>query len=301
MASRNKKQKPSSPPPLEVKLPDPDKDQPSWARAGIFAGAGLLIGLVWPVLAGVRVGPDVPGAKKAEEPTPAETSLASSPAVSASASAPKLAQAAPALEGSNQQKVVVKGGEIDHCYHKRDRMKGAECGVLKVDRTLAPRLEQLAGCASALGLDGEMGLGFDIDFEKKVIKVIKGDKSELPSSTINGIIACTVDYIADVSPDKIPHKYSRYRVDYMLRFYPPGSAPAREGASDEAEDTADSSRGLGTVSWDTALVRSEPNTGTVVARLVRGTRVKLLGRRKDWYRVKVGVHDGWIYRAALGM
>ena len=57
---------------------------------------------------------------------------------------------------------------------------------------------------------------------------------------------------------------------------------------------------MASVTWDTALVRSEPKTGKVLMRLVRGTRVKILGRRKDWYRVKIREKEGWIYRGALG-
>jgi len=175
--------------------------------------------------------------------------------------------------------------------------------VLRIDRVIAPRLQQLTSCPSALGLEGEMAIGFDLNFDKKEISVIKGKKSALPSTTVRGIIACVADYMRDVSPEKIVHKYSRYRVFYTLKFYPPGAAPNPQGAAEEAaaEAAAAEARGLATVNWDTALVRDEPRTGAVIARLVRGTRVKLLGRRKDWYRVKVRSKEGWVYRGALGL
>jgi hypothetical protein len=146
-----------------------------------------------------------------------------------------------------------------------------------------------------------MGIRFDVDFDKQEIAVRKGDKSEIPSSTVNGIMACVADYIADLSADKIPHKHDKYRVHYDLSFHPPGTAVPRSGQEDAAEDDSDAERGFASVTWDTGLIRDEPRTGKVVARLVRGTRVRILGRRKDWYRVKIRSKEGWLYRGALGL
>ena len=47
--------------PLQVKTPD--NGAPKWMRVGIFSAAGLALGVAWPTLAGVRIGPQVPGAK----------------------------------------------------------------------------------------------------------------------------------------------------------------------------------------------------------------------------------------------
>jgi len=285
---------------LEVKIPAPADERPRWSRVGVFAAVGLVVGLAWPTLAGMRVGPDVPGAKDGEEaapPPPASASVAPQ----ASASAPALSSPAAAQVRSNQQTVVVAGGEIADCYEGKERIEGEKCGTLKLDQTFGPRLEQLKGCASAIGLTGEMEIGFDLRFDKKEIKVLKGKKTDLPNSTVQGILVCTADYIRDVQPDKIGHKYPRYRVFYQLKFYPPGAAPNTVGVQEEENEGDGSERGIASVSWDTALVRSEPRTGTVVSRLVRGTKVKLLGRRKDWYRVKIGDKDGWVYRGAIGL
>jgi hypothetical protein len=281
---------------LQVSIPRPDEEKPRWARVGIFAVVGLAVGLAWPTLAGVRVGPDLPGAKDEPAPDPAP----GAPSASAS-TAPALAKPAPAPARSNTQSVVVAGGEIASCYEGKDKLD--RCGSLKIDPVLVPRLQQLEGCASAIGLAGEVEIGFDLRFDTKEIRLIEGKKGDLPRSTVQGVITCAADYIRDVEPDKIPHKHSRYRVFYLLKFYPPGSAPPTAGAEQEESAAGDdgAQRGLGTVSWDTALARSEPRTGKVVMRLVRGTRVHLLGRRKDWYRVKVGTREGWVYRGALGL
>jgi SH3-like domain-containing protein len=48
-------------------------------------------------------------------------------------------------------------------------------------------------------------------------------------------------------------------------------------------------------------VRKEPKTGEVVARLVRGTRVKLTGKQNDWYKIDHRGKTGWVYRGALGL
>ncbi len=284
----------------KVRIPGPEEDQPGWRRVIIFAVVGLVIGVAWPTVAGIRVGPEVPGARtraaKLASATPRSTA-------STNKKAPSLAKSVPSAAPSNKQTVVVSGGTITRCYQRKKKLAPEECGVLRIDRFIASRLEHLTSCPSALGLQGEMAIGFDLDFKKKEIRVIQGKKSALPSTTVRGIIACVADYISDVSPEKIAHKYSRYRVFYTLKFYPPGAAPSPTGAAEEAAAEADAAaaRGLATVNWDTALVRDEPRSGAVIARLVRGTRVKLLGRRKDWYRIKIQSKEGWVYRAALGL
>ena len=288
----------------KVQIPGPEQDQPGWRRVVIFAAVGLVIGMAWPTVAGIRIGPEVPGAKTGPSTAAsAGATPSTSPLLGASKKAPSLAKPAQSAAPSNKQTVVVSGGEITRCYHRKKKLAPEQCGVLRIDRVIAPRLEQLIGCPSALGLQGEMVIGFDLDFKKKEISVIRGKKSALPSSTVRGIIACAADFMRDVSPEKIAHKYSRYRVFYTIKFYPPGAAPSPTGAADEAAAEADAAaaRGLAAVHWDTALVRDEPRTGVVIARLVRGTRVKLLGRRKDWYRVKVRSKEGWVYRGALGL
>lgn len=285
--------------PVEVVIPDAKADRPAWAQVGIFAAVGLVIGVAWPSLAGIHIGPSIPGSKKPDaQPTP--SAATATPSAVSSAAVPA-AKPAPAAEVLDKQLVVVSGGTIEHCFAGRDRLEGDACGKLVVDRLLVPRLEKLDGCPSALGLAGEMGIRFDVDFKKQEIAVRKGETGEVPNSTVNGIMACVADYIADVSADKIPHKHDKYRIKYDLSFHPPGTAPPRSGQDEAAEDDADDERGFASVSWDTGLIRDEPRTGKVVARVVRGTRVRILGRRKDWYRVKIRSKEGWLYRGALGL
>jgi hypothetical protein len=46
--------------PLSVQIPASDDDHPSWIKVGVIAALGFLIGVAWPRLAGVRLGPSAP-------------------------------------------------------------------------------------------------------------------------------------------------------------------------------------------------------------------------------------------------
>ncbi|MBI4955226.1 MAG: SH3 domain-containing protein [Myxococcales bacterium] len=294
--------------PLEVAVPTKDHDRPRWGRVALFVAGGLAIGLAWPRLAGVRIGPEVPGAK---DPTVAAAGTAAGAAPASPGSAPPAAalvtagtSAAPsATTPSNKQRVEVGQGTIAQCWNKKnEKLDPNECGALPVDRVLIPPLKQLVSCPSAIGLQGELELGFDLHFDKGEVKVVRGKKSELPATTVNGILACTADFISDVSHEKIQHKHAKYRVIYTITFSPPGAAATPSPAPSESASAGPAvDPDLATVSWDSVLVRDEPKTGKELARLVRGTRVKLLGRRKDWCRIQFQGKEGWVHRSAIGL
>jgi hypothetical protein len=282
--------------PLKVEIPAAEAKSP-WTRVGIFAAVGLVVGVAWPSVAGIRVGPEIPGGERetvAEEPAPA---LAATAPTAGGDHAPVVA---PAAAVSKEQRVVVGGGEIRKCYKGKSEIEG-DCGRLALDEVIVPKLQELTSCPAALGLEGQIEVGFEVAFDDKAIKVLPGKKGDLPGTTVNGIVRCVADFLGDVSPDKIQNKHSKYRVFYTIDFYPPGTVLPTEGAKDAPEGEADSRRGVAAVTWDTALVRAEPATGKVIARLVRGTQVTILGRRKDWYRVKIQSKEGWVYRGALGL
>jgi Bacterial SH3 domain len=48
--------------PLIVQMPKPAEDRPSWTKVGVITAIGFLVGVLWPRLAGVRMGPAVPEA-----------------------------------------------------------------------------------------------------------------------------------------------------------------------------------------------------------------------------------------------
>lgn len=289
----------------QIDIPSAEGEHSGLRKVGIFAVVGLLLGLSWPTLAGVHIGPEVPGAKKKAAAKAAAKPAGTAPSVAASSEA-KPAKASPAAAKlSKTQKVVLSSGQIQRCYKKaksKKRIKAERCGKLAgLDRVLKPQLEQLANCPSALGLKGKLELVFDVNFPKQVIHVRKGAKSDLPSSTVRGVVACAGESLREVSAEKVRHKYARYRVAYQLEFYPPGSAPVEQGEKESQASDEEQERKLAAVTWDTALVRKEPRNGKRIMRLVRGTRVKIMERRKDWFRVRIGSREGWIYRGALGM
>jgi len=65
-----------------ITVPSKADDQPSWARVGVIAAIGFLVGVAWPRLAGVRLGPSLPeGAATAvgAEARPAESAALPAP------------------------------------------------------------------------------------------------------------------------------------------------------------------------------------------------------------------------------
>lgn len=298
-----------------VHLPQPAEDRPPWSRVGIIAATGFILGVAWPKLAGVHVGPNVPGDLKAQ---PDSAPAASASASGAPSAAPVLAAAAPSAAASAdapaaalKQAVVVGPGKIVKCSDKKNK-KITDCGELQIDPVAVPKLESLAECASAVGVSGKLVVGFEIDFEKKEVHVVRSrkDKPTVPSGTVGGILKCAGKAFGNVPLEEVPNKYRHYTVQYGLAFYPPGSVPEKPGQSApaEGEEPAAGSTtseagatGSAVVAWDTALVRKEPKDGEVVMRLVRGTKVKIVGKRNEWYKIESGSKTGWLYRGAMGL
>jgi hypothetical protein len=300
--------------PLTVDIPRPGTDQPVWSRVGIIGIAGFLLGILWPRVAGVRLGPSVPAdlAAKVEAASPsgAPRALPSGVSSAAPAGAPS-ASASPAAEapsGKHQELVMVGPGKITKCWDKKDK-KIDDCEKLLFDPIAVKRLRELARCPSALGLSGKMSIGFEVNFDKKDVQIKNRKGSTLPASTIGGIIACAAREFATVPLDEVPHKHRRYNLVYGLTFYPPGkhpegAAPAEPGDDSPAAGSTTSeseATGSATIAWDTALLRKDPKDGEVVARIVRGTRVKIIGKQNDWYKIESGTKAGWVYRGAIGL
>lgn len=300
--------------PLVVDVPRPGQEAPVWSRVGLIAAAGFAIGIIWPRLAGVDIGPRAPEDARAE----AEAAAAAAAAPSASASAPAMASAAapvappaaepPANEPKNKQVVVVGPGAIQRCWDDKGK-KVEDCGELQFDPVAKKRLETLATCSAALGLEGKVNVTFDIDFKKKEVHVGRAKKNALPSSTVDGIIQCAAKEFTKIELGDVPHALRRYALSYTLSFYPPGKEPQAEEvvAAPEAADakgattSETAASGSAIVSWDTALVRKQPKDGDVVARVVRGTKVKIVAKQNDWYRVEVAGKTGWVYRGSIGL
>ncbi len=301
--------------PLQIDIPGPTEGRPIWSRVGLVAVIGFVAGIAWPRLAGVHVGPSAPSdARPASAEASASASASAAPGPSGAPSAEPAASGAPSASPTGDaaagQTIVVGPGKIQRCFDKKGK-KQESCGELQIDQLVVPKLKELARCPAAMGLEGKMSVGFEVHFEKKEVHITKGKKNTLPSSTVQGVLQCATKEVANLSLDEVPHKHARYTLGYQLTFFKPGKAPEdpksadKDGGDDEPQAGQTTSEtgvtGSATVSWDTALLRKEPKEGEVVARLVRGTRVKLVGRQNDWYKVESGNKVGWVYRGSLGL
>jgi hypothetical protein len=77
--------------------------------------------------------------------------------------------------------------------------------------------------------------------------------------------------------------------------------PAVEGPVAGTTTSESPASGTASVEWDVAIVRDAPKTGTIVGRILRGGKVKILAHRGEWYRVQYGSIEGWVYRATIGL
>ena len=293
--------------PLQIDIPGPTESRPIWSKVGIVAAVGFVVGIAWPRLAGVHVGPSAPSDARPVEVASSASAAPGSPAVSPSGAPSAAPSAEPAPSGAT---IVVGPGKIQRCFDKKGK-KQESCGELQIDHLVVPKLKQLTKCASAQGLDGKVNIGFEVHFEKKEVHVTRGKKTSIPGSTVQGLVQCAAQEMANLPLEEVPHKLARYTLAYQLTFYKPGTGPGEDPKAADKDDGDEKAAGqttsetgvtgTATVSWDTALLRKEPKDGEVVARLVRGTRVKLVGRQNDWYKVESGNKLGWVYRGSIGL
>src|SRR3954471_16372650 len=154
--------------PLSVDVPSPDRDSPAWVKVGVIAAVGFVIGIAWPRIVGVRLGPSAPGeasssasahpAPRASDPPPA--SVAVKPVVTVSASA-----APPPAPAGPPQVSVPKGAIISCKSEDGGTLKGKECGsAASIDAVVLPRLKKLAQCGAAEGQTGKLSFVVTGDF-----------------------------------------------------------------------------------------------------------------------------------------
>ncbi len=293
--------------PLSVEIPSPTDDRPAVARVGMVAALGFIVGIVWPRLAGVHVAPTVPN------DSPAATSAAVVAGAPASSSAqpavrppPPAASASAAANPAPSESAAVGQGTILRCRDAKGKER-TSCGSLLFDPVATPRLEALARCPGAAGATGKLSVGFDVDFKKKAVHVFRGKSTTLARPVGDAIVKCATSAFANVSLDDVPHELPRYTLTYAVTFAAPGqaqpaAAPAADGQGAGTTSSEVPASGVATIAYDVALARSSPRAGAVVGRVLRGVKVKVLGRQNDWYRIQLGAEgqDGWVYRGAIG-
>lgn len=313
--------------PLSVDVPSADRDSPAWVKVGVIAAVGFVIGVAWPRLVGVRLGPSAPGeaasaaaaagsghaAAKADAP-PASVSAKTPVQPSAAVSAPiaSATAAPPAPPNVNVQKGSIIACKTD----EGDSKKGKECGAVpSLDQVVVPRLRKVAQCSGAEGQTGKLSFVANADFSSGRFSWDIGKSSTV--GNVDQLTTCLKTHFQGVTLQGAAHEHPRYTVAYTAVF----TAPKEEAAKDEPAASANAktpaadtpktdepkaeqpATGEATVAWEVALVRDVPKTGQVVARLPRGSKVKLGSVKEGWYAIKYGdgfSSDGWVYRGALG-
>ncbi len=284
---------------LEVQVPTAAQDHPSWTKVGVLAALGFLVGIAWPRLVGVRLGPAIPadiasamasasGAPPAPEPSsppPSAPAMAAVPAATTTAPAP------PPVRATVSHGVVFACRTADG-----DTQKGSDCGALPgLDGLVMPRLRKLAECPAAAGAAGKLHLVAHSDFGRGTLFMDLGKGN---GASAEALLACARADVAGVALAGVTHDNPRYSVAYTVTLDAGGDAAAAPApsSSDTASDTAQ-------IAWDVAIVRDAPKTGKVLARLQRGATVRVGPAKDGWYPVKFGDgfgSDGWLYRGALG-
>jgi len=304
--------------PLQVQIPRPADDQPSWTRVGVIAAIGFIVGVAWPKLAGVRLGPSLPAdatsaTASAAPPGGAEPpSAAPAQAVPAAIATPSTGGAAPVVSvpAATAPSVSVAHGVVFACKTSDgDSLKGGDCGTLPgLDGVVMPRLRKLAECADAAGEAGKLHLVMHLDFPRGGVGVELGRGQGVSSA--DALLACAKSDVAGASLAGIAHDNPRYSVAYSVNFGSGSGAPA--GGAESATSTPSTPStpvatgavdGDAQVVWEVAIIRDAPKTGKIVARLQRGTQIHVGAARDGWYPVKYGdgfSSDGWVYRGAIG-
>jgi hypothetical protein len=289
--------------PLSIEIPRPDADRPAWTKVGIVAAAGFVIGIVWPWLTNTRIAPNPPADNAAASLASASASASAAAAlpVPAPPGVPPATPQAPA-----EQAIAVGPGVILHCRDGKDEQK-EECGALEFDPIAVPKIKSLSQCPAASGTTGKLSIGFDVDFRHKAVKVLLGKSTSLPRDKAQALIKCADTAFDKVSLGTVPHEHRRYTVFYTATFAgqakagePTNEKPA-EGPAAGTTTSESPASGTATVNWDVAIVRDAPKTGTIVGRVLRGSKVKVLAHQGEWYRVQYGSMAGWVYRGTIGL
>ncbi len=200
-----------------------------------------------------------------------------------------------------------------------ETLKGVSAcgGMTGFDAIAQPRLRKLSTCPAATGsTSGKLSVLFNLDFSSHHVAVDVGKSSTV--SDLQGFTNCVKGAFQGVSLGALDHQNPHYTIAYSVLFSPtdhaspsPGAAPS--GSADSVpvasvtRSTTPGARvpvddGNVEVAWEVAIVRDAPHaTANVVARLPRGTRVRLGTNQDGWYKVDSGSGvEGWVYRGAVG-
>jgi hypothetical protein len=278
-------------------------------KVGAIAVVGFTVGVVWPRLAGIRPGPSAPveatasAAARAPEGAASASAAIAEPGPSASASASTAPTDSAAVPLNNAPPAILSTrGVVVSCKSTDGEvMKGAACGnVPPFDGLAHPRLKRLAHCPGAQGLSGKLAVSFSLDFTRNKVNFSFGKSSTV--SNRDSLDQCLRMSFENVSLNAVPHDNPLYAMYYSVTFTPRDNVAASLPTAAVAEPESPTSA-TAQVGWEVAIVRDTPRTGQVVARLQRGTKVRVGSGQDGWFRVQFGndfSSEGWVYRGAIG-
>ncbi len=225
-------------------MPGPHDDRPSWIKVGVIAAIGFVVGVAWPRVVGVRLGPNAPGesstttaaAPRASDANDPTAPVASSAARAGASAAPAAVVAgglatgtasapAPSAPTPTSQISFIKPAVVSCRMEDGEIAKGATCGALPgFDAIALPKLRKLSQCATADGALGKLGVAFTVDFNTNKITA-----SIARGSTVDNqdtFLMCVQSSFQSVSLAAIDHAHSRYALNYAVSFTPRPGAPA---------------------------------------------------------------------------
>lgn len=301
---------------LPVQVPSTADDKPSWLGVGVVAVVGFALGVAWPRAAGIRLAPHAPGAPSQTqvEPAAAPPSTAdvsaprgAAPAAVTSAAAPSASvahegpgEAASTAPHSSGAIKAIKASLLSCRTLAGESLKGKECGAsLGLDAFARTRLERLERCPALAGKSGKLSVVLTADYGASSVLAEIGKSTSIGDAA--AIAQCVRGVFQGTRLDGVKHQNAREVVAYALQWEGGAALPSGARAAD-APSAAQPSTAAATapVTWEVALVRDAPKTGSVIARLPRGTQVEIGQAEGGWYRVTSGSVTGWVYRGALG-
>lgn len=316
--------------PFAVQVPTPKDDRPSWVKVGVIAALGFAIGVAWPRLAGVRLGPTAPGdtttAARAPEgaaatPEPAAPTTAQPPTVgNAGASggtgvnmtvpAAAFPAAVPSASGAPAEVALRRGAVIGCKTQDGEFRKGtAACGTSAgFEAAALGKFKRLSSCSAAQGAEGKLLAVITADFAANKVMVSVDKKSTVENQdTFRSCLQLAFDTVNLAS---LEHEHPRYTYSFSLALTPrPGGAVpagvASPSASIPAAGTASSAiRGGKPVAAVAPLppgVEPEAQVVLEVAIVRDAPRMgQVVGRLPRGSHVKLGAsQDGW-YRVKYG-
>jgi hypothetical protein len=295
-----------------IRVPSPKDEQPRFGRVGLIAVVGFVVGVAWPSVAKLKLVALPPNAEsKAEPSTPNPSTTLAAPAQTGSA-APSSGASAPARAPSGEEEGIrVAEVQILSCVDA-DGKRSRRCDTPVFGESFRKALRGVLACEGASSLSGRLSIGFDVDFEQgKLSDFVSGRSTTLEPERAANLVSCAEKLLTDVAFAEQQHSYSRYRVFYLVDFGARATASRLEEVKAPAASSSETSNpnqlvgttGRATVVWETAIVRDHPKTGSIIARILGGTRLAVTARQGDWYRVKYDAKgsEGWVYREAIGL